>query len=59
MNGLKELRTEALRLIDQYPQHSETIRGYYQLALDEIEEGGSESHECSLAYRDMLDCLNE
>lgn len=59
MNTIKELRTEAMRLIDRYPQHSETIRGYYQLALDEIEEGGSESHECSLAYRDMLDCLNE
>jgi hypothetical protein len=59
MNGLKELRTEALRLIDQYPAKSDEIRGYYQLALDEIEEGGSESHECSLAYRDMLDCLND
>lgn len=59
MNTIKELRTEALRLIDQYPAKSNEIRGYYQLALDEIEDGGSESHECSLAYNDMLDSLNE
>lgn len=59
MNTIKELRIEALRLIDRYPAKSDVIRGYYQIALDEIEEGGSESHECSLAYSDMLDCLNE
>ena len=59
MNTIKELRVEVLRLIDQYPQKSDEIRGYYQLALDEIEEGGSESNECSLAYSDMLSCLNE
>lgn len=56
---IKELRKEALRLIDAYPNKSEDIRSYYQLALDEIEEGGSEENECYHAYRDMLDCINE
>ena len=55
----KELRVEALRLIDQYPNKTEEIRGLYSLAFSEIEEGGSESNECSLAWRDMLDCVNE
>lgn len=55
----KELRVEALRLIDQYPNKTEEIRGLYSLALSEIEEGGSEDNECSLAWRDMLECINE
>jgi len=55
----KELRVEALRLIDQYPNKTEEIRGLYSLTLSEIEEGGSEENECSLAWRDMLECINE
>jgi len=53
------LKEEALRLIDMYPKKSEEIRGFYFLAQDEIEEGGSEEHECQLAYNDMLECVNE
>ena len=55
----KELREGALRLIDQHPNKTEEIRGLYSLALSEIEEGGSEDNECSLAWRDMLECINE
>lgn len=55
----KELREGALRLIDQHPNKTEEIRDLYSLALSEIEEGGSEDNECSLAWRDMLECINE
>lgn len=56
---ITELRKEALRLIDSYPHKSEEIRSYYQLALDEIEDGGSVENECHLAWSDMLECINE
>lgn len=54
----KDLREGALRLIDQYPHKSEEIRDLYSLAISEIEEGGSEENECSLAWRDMLESVN-
>lgn len=57
--GVKELRELTLRLIDQYPHKSDEIRELYSLALSEIEEGGSEVHECSLAWNDMLECVDE
>lgn len=57
--SIKQLKEEALKLIDLYPKKAEEIRGYYFLAQDEIEEGGSEDHECELAYNDMLECVKE
>ena len=59
MISLRELRLEVLRLIDMYPKQADELRGFYHLAVSEIEEGGSESHECSLAWRDMLDSVGE
>jgi len=50
---------EVLRLIDKYPKKGDELREFYHLAVSEIEEGGSESHECSLAWRDMLDSVGE
>lgn len=57
--NLKELKNEALRLIDAYPTKSDEIREYYFLAVSEIEEGGSEVHECDLAWRDMLESIED
>ncbi len=57
--NLSELRTEALRIIKAKPELNEEIRDLYSLAVSEIEEGGSESHECDLAYNDMLELERE
>ena len=59
MISLRELRLEVLRLIDMYPKQGDELRDLYHLAVSEIEEGGSESHECSLAWRDMLELVGE
>lgn len=59
MNDLKELRVEVLRLIDMYPKQADELRDLYHLAVSEIEGGGSEGNECSLAWRDMLDSVGE
>ena len=59
MIGLRELRLEVLRLIDMYPKQGDELRDLYHLAVSEIEEGGSESNECSLAWRDMLESVGE
>jgi hypothetical protein len=57
--GIKELKETTLKLIDKYPKHTEDLREYYFFALSEIEEGGSETHECDLVYRDMLELVGE
>ena len=59
MNSLMELKVGVLKLIDQYPKKGDELREFYHLAVSEIEEGGSESHECSLAWRDMLESVGE
>jgi hypothetical protein len=57
--GIKELKETTLKLIDMHPKHTEELRELYFLAMSEIEEGGSEEHECDLAYRDMLEVIGE
>jgi hypothetical protein len=56
---LAELKKEAQRLIKEKPHLKEEIVDLYSLAVSEIEEGGSESHECELAYNDMLELEQE
>jgi len=50
---LQELRAKSIELTKQYPQYEDQIRDLFFLAQDEIEEGGSEAHECELAISDM------
>jgi len=59
MTSLMELKVGVLRLIDKYPKKANELRDLYYLAGDEIESGGSESHECSLAWRGMLELVGE
>ena len=54
---LQELRKESLRLVKQNAQLSNEIWDFYSLAVSEIEEGGSESHECNLAYNDIIELI--
>lgn len=45
-------------MIDKHPQLTDEIRDLFSLAVSEIEEGGSESHECHLAYEDINELIN-
>jgi hypothetical protein len=56
---LAELKAEAIRIIKAKPELKSEIQELYSLAISEIEEGGSESHECDLAYSDMLELERE
>lgn len=55
--NLKTLKEKTEGFLIEHPQLSEEIKDLYYLALDEIEEGGSEFHECELAYNDMLEVI--
>ena len=57
--NLQMLTTYLKESITKHPQHKEEIMSLYQLCLDEIDEGGSEEHECDLCYRDVEDIVNE
>ena len=57
--NLKTLKEKTLELLKKYPQYKADFEDFYYLALSEIEEGGSEQHECDLAYNDMLAIVND
>ena len=57
--NLQQLKSEALRIIKANPDLKEEIQDLYSLAVSEIEEGGSETHECELAYNDMVELENQ
>jgi hypothetical protein len=42
----------------EYPSKKEEIKDVYYLALSEIEEGGSENHECQLAVNDIQEIIS-
>jgi hypothetical protein len=56
---LQQLKTEAIRIIKAKPELKSEIQDLFSLAVSEIEEGGSESHECELAYNDMIELENQ
>lgn len=56
---IKQLEELTGSLIKNYPEYKEDFLDLYQYALDEIEEGGSEMHECQLSYNSMLDLLED
>jgi hypothetical protein len=47
------------KVIKEYPQHKEAIDDYYQLALDEIEEGNSPDNEFRLFVSEVESIVNE
>jgi len=51
--NLERLRMMTNQLMANHPEHKEQLEELYQLAVDEVEEGGSEHHECNLALEDM------
>ena len=50
---LQELRARSIELANEHPHYEDQIRDLFFLAQDEIEDGGSEAHECELAISDM------
>jgi hypothetical protein len=57
--NLVELKKVAVQLIEKYPTLKTEIIELYQLAVDEVEEGGSEMHESHLSYQDMMELVDE
>lgn len=55
---LSELKTYAVNMAKENPTLKTEIYDFVQLAIDEIDEGGSEQHECSLALRDIEELIN-
>jgi len=53
--NISELRTKAIDIIKTSPDIKSEIQDIFSLAVSEIEDGGSEAHECMLAYNDMLE----
>lgn len=56
--NLKQLREYTISLSKNYPTYKDDFEDLYYLAESEIEEGGSEQHECDLAYNDMLSIVD-
>jgi hypothetical protein len=42
-----------------YPSLRTELADLYELAIDEIDTGGSEQHECELAYNDIVELIKE
>jgi hypothetical protein len=55
----QELYRETTKFILENPEIREQISDFYYLALDEIQDGQSETHECNMAYNDMLQLVKE
>ncbi len=54
---LIELEIDARAIIAKRPDLRSQILDLVQLAKDEVEQDGSESHECELAMNDINDLL--
>jgi hypothetical protein len=59
MTNLSNLFSYCKEMINAHPQLKDDIMGLYELAVSEIEEGGSEIHECMLAYDDITELIKE
>lgn len=55
---LAQLKKMTVQLIQNHPTLKDQLVELYQLAVDEIDEGGSEMHECHLAYNDMMELID-
>jgi hypothetical protein len=56
--NLRLLRKYCIEKIRKYPMLKDEISDHYFLAKDEVEEGGSELHECSLAISSIHDMID-
>ena len=56
---LLELRAYARVNSRLYPALATQIADLVELAIDEVDSGGSEQHECELAYLDIEELIKE
>jgi hypothetical protein len=57
--NIQTLKAEALKIIKEIPDLEGEVKDLFELAMTEIEEGGSESQECQLAINDMEELVKE
>ena len=55
---LRDLYQYCQEVSEKYPSMASKIMGFYDLAQMEVEDGGSEDHECELAVSDINDLIN-
>lgn len=56
--NIQTLKEKTVELLKTHPAYAEEFEALLFLALDEIEEGGSEQHECDMAYNEMLEIIH-
>ena len=54
---LRELHQYCVEKANQYPELANEIDTFYDLAEMEVEDGGSEAHECELAVSDIEELI--
>ncbi len=55
---LRDLYQYCVEKAKQHPEYEMQIHSFYDLAEMEVEDGGSEDHECELAVSDIDDLIN-
>jgi len=56
---LKDLYQYCIDKAKEYPNLSDDIHSFYDLAEMEIEDGGSIAHECELALNDINQLIKD
>lgn len=57
--NLQEFKKKIKEQIVKYPLLKEDILDFYELAITEIEEGGSANHEIELCLQSINDLIDE
>ena len=57
--NLNDLHTKVCCLVGEHPQHKDELINLYQMAVEEVQMGESETNECELAYRDMIEVIGK
>ena len=55
---LRDLKEYCEDYCETFPSFKDQIWEFYDLAVMEVEDGGSEDHECELAVSDINDLIN-
>ena len=53
MNSINDLVEWAKGIKKRFPEHRDEIWDLISLCIDEVQDGGSETHEVQLAYNDI------
>jgi hypothetical protein len=59
MNNLRELRTQMLGLIEEYPNHKMEMEDLYLRAMMKVMSGKDEANECDITLSTMLELVNK